>query len=84
MWSSTQRVLCDRLQVAGPLAGRRPSGLLDRPSRAHRLPGKTSAALEAQVLALRTARKLVSSLPVVAAVRLLVNHGGFGEIETRR
>jgi hypothetical protein len=36
------------------------------------------------VLALRTARKLVSSLPVVAAVRLLVNRGGFGEIETRR
>ena len=35
-----------------------PTGLLDRPSRAHRLPGKTSTALEAEVLALRTSRKL--------------------------
>ena len=35
-----------------------PAGLLDRSSRAHRLPGKTPAALEAQVLALRAARKL--------------------------
>jgi transposase InsO family protein len=35
-----------------------PTGLLDRPSRAHRLPGKTSAALEAEVLGLRAARKL--------------------------
>jgi transposase InsO family protein len=35
-----------------------PAGLLDRPSRAHRLPGKTPAALETQVLALRTERKL--------------------------
>jgi transposase InsO family protein len=34
------------------------AGLLDRPSRAHRLPGKTSARLEAQVLALRSERKL--------------------------
>jgi transposase InsO family protein len=33
-------------------------GLFDRPSRAHRLPGKTPAALEAEVLALRAARKL--------------------------
>ena len=35
-----------------------PAGLLDRSSRAHRLPGKTPAALEAEVLALRAARKL--------------------------
>jgi transposase InsO family protein len=35
-----------------------PAGLVDRPSRAHRLPGKTPAATEARVLALRTARKL--------------------------
>jgi transposase InsO family protein len=35
-----------------------PAGLLDRPSRAHRLPGKTSLTLETQVLALRVARKL--------------------------
>jgi transposase InsO family protein len=35
-----------------------PAGLHDRPSRAHRLPGKTSAALEARVLALRSSRKL--------------------------
>ena len=35
-----------------------PAGLLDRPSRAHRLPNKTSAAMEAQVLTLRSQRKL--------------------------
>jgi transposase InsO family protein len=35
-----------------------PAGLRDRPSRAHRLPGKTPPALETQVLALRAARKL--------------------------
>jgi transposase InsO family protein len=35
-----------------------PAGLVDRPSRAHRLPGKTPPALEARVLALRTTRKL--------------------------
>jgi transposase InsO family protein len=35
-----------------------PAGLVDRPSRAHRLPGKTPAAIEARVLALRSARKL--------------------------
>jgi transposase InsO family protein len=35
-----------------------PAGLVDRPSRAHRLPGKTSPALEARVLTLRSARKL--------------------------
>jgi transposase InsO family protein len=35
-----------------------PAGLIDRPSRAHRLPGKTSPALEEKVLALRSARKL--------------------------
>jgi transposase InsO family protein len=35
-----------------------PAGLLDRSSRAHRLPGKTPPALEAQVLALRVGRKL--------------------------
>ena len=34
------------------------AGLRDRSSRAHRLPGKTPQALEAQVLALRSARKL--------------------------
>ena len=34
------------------------AGLHDRPSRAHRLPGKTPAELETQVLALRSARKL--------------------------
>jgi transposase InsO family protein len=34
------------------------AGLQDRPSRAHRLPGKTSGDLEARILALRTARKL--------------------------
>src|SRR4051812_7662485 len=34
------------------------AGLLDRPSRAHRLPGKTAGDLEAQVLALRSERKL--------------------------
>src|SRR4051794_29291121 len=34
------------------------AGLRDRPSRAHRLPGKTSAAIEARVLALRSDRKL--------------------------
>ena len=34
------------------------AGLADRTSRAHRLPGKTSSTLEAQVLALRAARKL--------------------------
>ncbi|MGY1885251.1 helix-turn-helix domain-containing protein [Blastococcus sp. SYSU DS0753] len=35
-----------------------PAGLLDRPSRAHRVPGRTSGALEAQILALRAQRKL--------------------------
>lgn len=35
-----------------------PAGLIDRPSRAHRLPGKTSAELEGRVLALRADRKL--------------------------
>src|ERR687889_2584516 len=35
-----------------------PAGLVDRPSRAHRLPGKTPAALEARVLTLRSARKI--------------------------
>ena len=35
-----------------------PAGLLDRPSRAHRQPGKTPPAAEARVLALRSARKL--------------------------
>jgi transposase InsO family protein len=35
-----------------------PAGLADRSSRARRLPGKTAPALEAQVLALRSARKL--------------------------
>src|SRR3712207_1090918 len=35
-----------------------PAGLLDRPSRAHRLPGKTPAELETRVLALRAQRKL--------------------------
>lgn len=35
-----------------------PAGLLDRTSRAHRLPGKTPAMLEADILALRTQRKL--------------------------
>jgi transposase InsO family protein len=35
-----------------------PAGLLDRPSRARRLPGKTPAVVEAQILALRAARKL--------------------------
>jgi transposase len=35
-----------------------PAGLLDRPSHAHRLPGKTHPAREAQVLALRASRKL--------------------------
>jgi transposase InsO family protein len=34
------------------------AGLLDRSSRAHRLPGKTPVGLEAQVLALRAERKL--------------------------
>ena len=34
------------------------AGLGDRPSRAHRLPSKTSPELEARVLALRSARKL--------------------------
>lgn len=34
------------------------AGLHDRPSRAHRLPGKTPPALEAQVVALRSACKL--------------------------
>lgn len=35
-----------------------PGGLVDRSSRAHRLPGKTPPQLEARVLALRAARKL--------------------------
>ena len=35
-----------------------PAGLADRSSRAHRLPGKTTPALEARVLALRVGRKL--------------------------
>jgi transposase InsO family protein len=35
-----------------------PAGLLDRPSHAHRLPRKTSPAVENQILALRSARKL--------------------------
>src|SRR3954466_7023546 len=35
-----------------------PAGPVDRPRRAHRPPGKTSAALEGEVLALRAARKL--------------------------
>jgi transposase InsO family protein len=35
-----------------------PAGLVDRPSRAHRLPGRTPPAVEAQVLALRSTRKL--------------------------
>ena len=35
-----------------------PAGLVDRSSRAHRLPGKTPPALEARVLAMRSARKL--------------------------
>jgi transposase InsO family protein len=34
------------------------AGLLDRPSRAHRLPAKTAVELETQVLALRAERKL--------------------------
>jgi transposase InsO family protein len=34
------------------------AGLRDRPSRAHQMPGKTPPVLEAQVLALRAARKL--------------------------
>ena len=34
-----------------------PSGLVDRPSRAHRLPGKTPAAVEAKVVRLRASRK---------------------------
>jgi transposase InsO family protein len=34
------------------------AGLVDRSSRAHRQPGRTAPALEARVLALRTARKL--------------------------
>ncbi|MGY1688392.1 leucine zipper domain-containing protein, partial [Geodermatophilus sp. SYSU D00867] len=34
------------------------AGLVDRPSRARRLPGKTSPQLERQVLAVRAARKL--------------------------
>lgn len=35
-----------------------PGGLVDRPSRAHRLPGKTPQVIEARVLALRASRKL--------------------------
>src|SRR5215217_2705647 len=35
-----------------------PAGLVDRSSRAHRLPGKTPPAVEAEVLALRAGRKL--------------------------
>jgi len=35
-----------------------PTGLVDRSSRAHRLPRKTAAAVEAQVLTLRSTRKL--------------------------
>jgi transposase InsO family protein len=35
-----------------------PAGLIDRPSRAHRLSGRTPAAIEAQVLQLRCQRKL--------------------------
>ena len=34
------------------------AGLVDRSSRAHRLPGKTPPSTEARVLALRTSRKL--------------------------
>lgn len=35
-----------------------PAGLVDRPSIAHRLPGKTPAALEVRIIELRQARKL--------------------------
>jgi transposase InsO family protein len=59
-----------------------PAGLLDRTSRAHRLPGKTSAALEAQVVALRTQRKLgparigpLVGLPPSTVQAVLRRHG---------
>ena len=58
------------------------AGLLDRPSRAHRLPGKTPAALEAQVVALRTTRKLgparigpLLGMPASTVHAVLTRHG---------
>ena len=41
-----------------------PAGLHDRSSRAHRLPSKASTALEAELLALRSSRKLGPARPV--------------------
>ncbi|GGM10135.1 IS481 family transposase [Nakamurella endophytica] len=59
-----------------------PSGLVDRPSRAHRLPGRTSAQLEAKVVALRSARKLgpariapLVGLPASTVHAVLRRHG---------
>ena len=58
------------------------AGLVDRPSTAHRLPGKTSAELEARVCALRTElkrgpRRLASLLNMPASTlhAVLVRHG---------
>ena len=59
-----------------------PAGLVDRSSRAHRLPGRTVPALEARVLALRSSRKLgparigpLLGMPASTVHAVLVRHG---------
>lgn len=59
-----------------------PAGLADRPSRAHRLPGKTPPAMEARVVALRAARKLgparigpLLGMPPSTVHAVLTRHG---------
>jgi len=58
------------------------AGLADRPSRAHRLPGKTPPEQEARVCALRTARKLrprrlapLLGMPASTVHAVLTRHG---------
>ena len=59
-----------------------PAGLVDRPSRAHRLPGKTSPELEAQIVELRQIRKLgparigpLIGVPASTVHAVLTRHG---------
>ena len=58
------------------------AGLVDRPSRAHRLPGKTSPELEAKIVELRQSRKLgparispLVGLPASTVHAVLTRHG---------
>jgi transposase InsO family protein len=59
-----------------------PAGLADRPSRAHRLPGKTSPEVEARIIELRQARKLgparispLVGVPASTVHAVLTRHG---------